>query len=88
MYFRELRNIQKAWKTRNIRKAWNIQETRKNRKNRKARKTLQYTHGESNPNQRNRNPSFYPLNYERMFLNAAAKIHIIFYITKSFAYFS
>ena len=54
MYFRELRNIQKAWKTRNIRKARNIQETRKN---------LQYTHGESNPNQRNRNPSFYPLNY-------------------------
>ena len=48
MYFRELRNILKAWKT---------------RKNRKARKTLQYTHGESNPNQRNRNPSFYPLNY-------------------------
>ena len=48
MYFRELRNIQKAWKTRNIRK---------------TRKTLQYTHGESNPNQRNRNPSFYPLNY-------------------------
>ena len=78
MYFRELRNIQKAWKTRNIRKARNIQETRKTRKNRKARniqetrktrniqknrKTLQYTHGESNPNQRNRNPSFYPLNY-------------------------
>ena len=87
MYFWELRNIQKAWKTRNIRKARNIQETRKNRKNRKnrkarktrnirkawnirktrniqkARKTLQYTHGESNPNQRNRNPSFYPLNY-------------------------
>ena len=48
----------------------------------------EYAHGESNPNQRNRNPSFYPLNYERMFLNAAAKIHIIFYITKSFAYFS
>ena len=75
MYFRELRNIQKAWKTRNIRKARNIQETRKNRKTRKTRnirknrniqktrKTLQYTHGESNPNQRNRNPSFYPLNY-------------------------
>ena len=75
MYFRELRNIQKAWKTRNIRKARNIQETRKNRKARnirktrktrniqKNRKTLQYTHGESNPNQRNRNPSFYPLNY-------------------------
>ncbi len=78
MYFRELRNIQKAWKTRNIRKArknrkarnirktWktrNIQKTRKNRKARKTRKTLQYTHGESNPNQRNRNPSFYPLNY-------------------------
>ena len=78
MYFRELRNIQKAWKTRNIQKARNIQKTRKNRKarnirkNRKARKpqniqktqkTLQYTHGESNPNQRNRNPSFYPLNY-------------------------
>ena len=42
MYFRELRNIQKAWKTRNIRKARNIQETRKNRKARniqKARKT-------------------------------------------------
>ena len=57
MYFRELRNIQKAWKTRNIRKARNIQKTRK------TRKTLQYTHGESNPNQRNRNPSFYPLNY-------------------------
>ena len=63
MYFRELRNIQKAWKTQNI------QKTRKNRKNRKARniqkarKTIQYTHGESNPNQRNRNPSFYPLNY-------------------------
>lgn len=54
MYFRELRNIQKAWKTRNIRKARNIQKTQK---------TLQYTHGESNPNQRNRNPSFYPLNY-------------------------
>ena len=48
MYFRELRNIQKAWK---------------NRKARNIRKTLQYTHGESNPNQRNRNPSFYPLNY-------------------------
>ena len=75
MYFRELRNIQKAWKTRNIQKARNIQKTRKNRKarnirkNRKTRKawkawkTLQYTHGESNPNQRNRNPSFYPLNY-------------------------
>lgn len=57
MYFRELRNIQKAWKTRNIRKA------RKARNIRKTRKTLQYTHGESNPNQRNRNPSFYPLNY-------------------------
>ena len=54
MYFRELRNIQKAWKARNIRKT---------RKARKTRKTLQYTHGESNPNQRNRNPSFYPLNY-------------------------
>ena len=69
MYFRELRNIQKAWKTRNIqkarknRKARKTQKTQKNRKNRKARKTLQYTHGESNPNQRNRNPSFYPLNY-------------------------
>ena len=25
-----------------------------------------YAHGESNPNQRNRNPSFYPLNYGRM----------------------
>ncbi len=66
MYFRELRNIRKAWKTRNIqktrktRKAW---KTRNIRKNRKTRKTLQYTHGESNPNQRNRNPSFYPLNY-------------------------
>ena len=78
MYFRELRDIQKAWKTRNIRnirkarktqKARNIQKARKNRKarniqkTRKTRKTLQYTHGESNPNQRNRNPSFYPLNY-------------------------
>ena len=72
MYFRELRNIQKAWKTRktqNIqktRKARNIQKNRKARKARnirKNRKTLQYTHGESNPNQRNRNPSFYPLNY-------------------------
>ena len=75
MYFRELRNIQKAWKTRNIRKARKTQKARKNRKawkNRnirkarniqKTRKTLQYTHGESNPNQRNRNPSFYPLNY-------------------------
>ena len=72
MYFRELRNIQKAWKTRNIRKARknrkarNIRKTRnirKNRKTRKTRKTIQYTHGESNPNQRNRNPSFYPLNY-------------------------
>lgn len=78
MYFRELRNIQKAWKTRNIRKArknrkaWKARNIRKNRKTRnirknrniqKTRKTLQYTHGESNPNQRNRNPSFYPLNY-------------------------
>ena len=66
MYFRELRNIQKAWKTRNIRKARktrNIQKNRKARNIRKTRKTLQYTHGESNPNQRNRNPSFYPLNY-------------------------
>ena len=66
MYFRELRNIQKAWKTRNIRKARNIRKNRKAwkaRNIRKARKTLQYTHGESNPNQRNRNPSFYPLNY-------------------------
>ena len=72
MYFRELRNIQKAWKTRNIRKARKTQKARKNRKARKTRKTrniqknrktLQYTHGESNPNQRNRNPSFYPLNY-------------------------
>ena len=72
MYFRELRNIQKAWKTRNIRKARRTQKARKNRKARKTRKTrniqknrktLQYTHGESNPNQRNRNPSFYPLNY-------------------------
>ena len=66
MYFRELRNILKAWKTRNIRKARNIQKNRKARKPqniRKTRKTLQYTHGESNPNQRNRNPSFYPLNY-------------------------
>lgn len=25
-----------------------------------------YAHGESNPNRRNRNPLFYPLNYERM----------------------
>ena len=81
MYFRELRNIQKAWKTRNIRKnrkAWKARKTQKNRnilkarktrkarniqKTRKTRETLQYTHGESNPNQRNRNPSFYPLNY-------------------------
>ena len=78
MYFRELRNILKDWKTRNIRnirkarktqKARNIQKARKTRKARKpqniqkTRKTLQYTHGESNPNQRNRNPSFYPLNY-------------------------
>ena len=69
MYFRELRNIQKAWKTRNIRKARknrkarNIRKTRKTRNIQKNRKTLQYTHGESNPNQRNRNPSFYPLNY-------------------------
>lgn len=69
MYFRELRNIRKAWKTRNIqktRKTRNIQKNRKARKTRniqKTRKTLQYTHGESNPNQRNRNPSFYPLNY-------------------------
>lgn len=44
MYFRELRNIQKAWKNRkarNIRKTWktrNIQKTRKNRKARKTRK--------------------------------------------------
>ena len=72
MYFRELRNIQKAWKTRNIRKARKNRKARNIRKNRKARKpqniqktrkTIQYTHGESNPNQRNRNPSFYPLNY-------------------------
>ena len=69
MYFRELRNIQKAWKTRNIRKAQKTRKTRKTRKTQKnrniqkTRKTLQYTHGESNPNQRNRNPSFYPLNY-------------------------
>ena len=69
MYFRELRNIQKAWKTRNIqkarknRKAWKARKTRKTRNIQKNRKTLQYTHGESNPNQRNRNPSFYPLNY-------------------------
>ena len=69
MYFRELRNIQKAWnirkarKNRKARKARKTRNIRKNRKNRKARKTLQYTHGESNPNQRNRNPSFYPLNY-------------------------
>ena len=66
MYFRELRNILKAWKTRNIqktRKTRNIQKNRKARNIRKTRKTLQYTHGESNPNQRNRNPSFYPLNY-------------------------
>ena len=69
MYFRELRNIQKArknQKARKARKAWktrNIQKTRKNRNIQKTRKTLQYTHGESNPNQRNRNPSFYPLNY-------------------------
>ena len=75
MYFRELRNILKAWKTRNIRKARKTQKARNIQKNRKARKTrniqktrktrktLQYTHGESNPNQRNRNPSFYPLNY-------------------------
>ena len=60
MYFRELRNIQKAWKARNIRKN---RKVRKARKAWKTRKTLQYTHGESNPNQRNRNPSFYPLNY-------------------------
>ena len=60
MYFRELRNIQKAWKNR---KARNIRKTRKTRNIQKNRKTLQYTHGESNPNQRNRNPSFYPLNY-------------------------
>ena len=72
MYFRELRNIQKAWKTRNIRKAqktqknrkaWKAWKARKTRNIQKTRKTLQYTHGESNPNQRNRNPSFYPLNY-------------------------
>ena len=85
MYFRELRNIRKA---RNIQKNRKARKNRNIQKTRKTRKTLQYTHGESNPNQRNRNPSFYPLNYERMFLNAAAKIHIIFYITKSFAYFS
>ena len=60
MYFRELRNIQKAWKNRKARKN---RKTRKAWKARKTRKTLQYTHGESNPNQRNRNPSFYPLNY-------------------------
>ena len=60
MYFRELRNIQKAWKNR---KARNIRKTRKTQNIQKNRKTLQYTHGESNPNQRNRNPSFYPLNY-------------------------
>ena len=75
MYFRELRNIQKAWKnrkarnirktrkTRNIRKNRKTRNIRKNRNIQKTRKTLQYTHGESNPNQRNRNPSFYPLNY-------------------------
>ena len=75
MYFRELRNTQKAWKNRNIQKARknrktqktqktrNIRNIWKNRKARKTRETLQYTHGESNPNQRNRNPSFYPLNY-------------------------
>ncbi len=27
------------------------------------KKELLYTHGESNPNRRNRNPLFYPLNY-------------------------
>ena len=63
MYFRELRNIQKAWKTRNIQETRNIQKNRKARNIQKTRKTIQYTHGESNPNQRNRNPSFYPLNY-------------------------
>ena len=66
MYFRELRDIQKAWKTRNIQKARKTRKTQKAQKTRniqKNRKTLQYTHGESNPNQRNRNPSFYPLNY-------------------------
>lgn len=66
MYFRELRNIQKAWKNRkarNIRKTRKTRNIQKNRNIQKTRKTLQYTHGESNPNQRNRNPSFYPLNY-------------------------
>ena len=63
MYFRELRNIQKAWKNRKARKNRKTRNIQKNRNIQKTRKTLQYTHGESNPNQRNRNPSFYPLNY-------------------------
>ena len=55
MYFRELRNIQKAWKTRNIRKArknrktQNIQKTRKNRNIRKARKARKNRKSPENP---------------------------------------
>ena len=36
----------------------------RNKKKETARVSFfQYTHGESNPNRRNRNPVFYPLNY-------------------------
>ena len=66
MYFRELRNIQKAWKTRNIQKARNIQKTRKNRKNRKNRKARknpenpEYPENPENPE----NPSVHPWGIE------------------------
>lgn len=35
-----------------------------------------YTHGDSNSNQRNRNPSFYPLNYGCIYVMQRYKIEI------------
>ncbi len=63
MYFRELRNIQKAWKTRNIRKARNIQKTRKNRKARKNRKSPENPEYPENP-ENPENPSVHPWGIE------------------------
>ncbi len=46
--------------------------------------SLEYPRGESNPNRRNRNPIFYPLNYGDELFISFAKVGIIFGRCKTF----
>ena len=59
--------------------------THKNKKSQLLKAdSIVYPRGESNPNRRNRNPIFYPLNYGDELFNSCAKLVIIFCQCKTF----